>query len=126
MAIRNECILEWIDVISRIHGLQMDPVSLTDDVVLMAMVFRDEEAFVLAMNNVARALTQLINGLVETSQLEHHYSGWEFYHFQSHRTQGHRADLRIVFLKVNTNVIRVKGFGHRHLPLDIYNRLRPR
>lgn len=126
MAIANELILQWIENVSRIVGLQMDPTTLADDVVIMALVFDDEETFLLAMDNVVRAITHLINGSVYTSQLERNYSGWDSYHFQSQRTQGHRADLRIVFQNVGTKMVRVKGFGHRHLPLDIYERLRPR
>lgn len=126
MAIENDLILQWIQNVSQIKGLQMDPTALADDVVLMALVFDTEEAFLLAMDNVVRAVTQLINGVVDTSQLERNYSGWDSYHFQSKRTQGHRADLRVVYQNVDKNTIRVKGFGHRHLPKDIYNRLKPR
>jgi hypothetical protein len=126
MAIGNDLILQWIENVSQIPGLQMDPTALTDDVVLIALVFDVEETFLLAMDNVVRAIRQLINGLVYTSQLERNYSDWYSYHFQSQRTQGHRADLRVVFQNVATNMIRVKGFGHRHLPSDVYKRLKPR
>lgn len=123
MAISNELILEFIDKVSDIDGLSMDPVTLADDVVLMAFVFDVEATFLQAMNNVLRALTQLIDGKLDKSQLARNYRGWESYHFQSRRAQGQRADLRIVFQNVTSHSIRVKGFGHRHLPSDIYKRL---
>jgi hypothetical protein len=126
MAINNELILEWIDHVSNIDGLLMDPVSLADDVTLMAFVFVNENEFLQAMNNVIRTISQLIEGKVDTSQLERNYSGWDSFHFQSKRAQRHRADLRVVFQTTAQNSIKVRGFGHRHLPLDIYDRLKPR
>lgn len=117
MAISNDSILQWIDNVSKIKGLLMDPTSLADDVVLMAYVFDVEADFLQAMNNVVRAINQLINETVNTSQLQQNYSRWDCYHFQSQRTQGHRADLRIVFRTLAASSIQVKGFGHRHLAL---------
>ncbi|CAM4355850.1 DUF3237 family protein [Paenibacillus alkaliterrae] len=126
MAISDELILEWIDRVSEINGLQMDPEALADDVVLMALIFNVDSTFVQGMNSVVRAITQLIDGVVSASQLEQNDSGWDSYHFQSQRVQGHRADLRVVFQNVDHHTVRIKGFGHRHLPSDIYKRLKPR
>jgi hypothetical protein len=126
MAIRNELIVQWIDIVSRIKGLQMDPVALADDIVLMAFIFDNEETFLLAMDNVAKAISQLVDGSVDVSRLRRNFTDWNSYHFQSQRTQSHRADLRIEFDKVDDTTIRVKGFGHRHLPSDVYKRLHPR
>ncbi|MGG1519448.1 hypothetical protein ABE504_28875 [Paenibacillus oryzisoli] len=123
MAISNDLILEWIDRIANLQGLQMDPTALADDVLLMAFVYKKEEEFVLAMSQVVRAIGQLVANKVEVSQLERNYSGWDSYHFQSRRVQGQGADLRIVFQSTSANTIKIKGFSNRHIPSDIYKRL---
>lgn len=116
MAIGNEFILEWIDKVAKVSGLQMDPVTLADDVLLMAVVFDDEISFQQAMDSVVRALDQLVQGKVAASELVSNYNGWDSYHFQSQRTKGHRADLRVIFQNITADFTQVKGFGHRHLP----------
>ncbi|RTE09099.1 hypothetical protein [Paenibacillus whitsoniae] len=123
MAISNDLILEWIDRVASLQGIQMDPTALADDVLLMAFVYKKEEEFVLAMSQVVRAIGQLVVNKVEASQLERNYSGWDSYHFQSRRVQGQRADLRIVFQNTQSSPLKVKGFGNRHIPSDIYKRL---
>ncbi|WP_205520032.1 hypothetical protein [Virgibacillus doumboii] len=79
----------------------------------------------MAMENVVKSLNLLVTDQVDGSQLVSNYTGWDSYHFQSKRVQGQRADLRIVFQR-NSGLIRVRGFGNRWVPVDIYQRLRPR
>lgn len=126
MAISNELIIEWIDLVSQLDGLMMDPVTLADDMILMAYYFNEPDDFLLAISQVVKAMKHLIQERVATSQLERSYRGWTSYHFQSKRVQGKRADLRIVFQKHTAYTIRIKGFGHRHIPIDIYRRLHTR
>ena len=108
-----------IAIISSVRGLYMDPDALADDVILLAYVWPDEGEFKMA---VASALTQLVEGNVEGSPLKYGFSGWRSFHFQHRRGQQSRADMRIVYMPLDTG-IRVKGFANRHLPSDIYQRL---
>lgn len=126
MAIGNKLIFEWIDRIAAVQDLQMDPVTLADDVLIMGIVFSDEIYFQQAMDSILRALNQLVQRKVTTSQLVSNYNGWHSYHFQSQRTQGNRSNLRIVFQRPASGLIRVRGFSHRFLPADIYDRLKSR
>lgn len=123
--ISNEVILEWIDRVSNVQDVKMDPNALVDDVILMAYVFHERLSFLQAMNSVVRALEQIVNEKVSVSQLEHNLRGWDSYHFQSQRLQGQGADLRIIYQHVDSGSVYVRGFGHRHLPSDIYKRLYP-
>ena len=111
-----------IAIISSVRGLYMDPDALADDVILLAYVWPDEGEFKMAVARVHRALTQLVEGNVEGSPLKNGFSGWRSFHFQHRRGQQSRADTRIVYMPLDTG-IRVKGFGNRHLPSDIYQRL---
>ena len=111
-----------IAIISSVRGLYMDSDALADDVILLAYVWPDEGEFKLAGARVHRALTQLVEGNVEGGPLKYGFSGWHSFHFQHRRGQQSRADTRIVYMPLDTG-IRVKGFGNRHLPSDIYQRL---
>ena len=111
-----------IAIISSVRGLYMDPDALADDVILLAYVWPDEGEFKMAVARVHRTLTQLVEGNVEGSPLKYGFSGWRSFHFQHQRGQQSRADMRIVYMPLDTG-IRVKGFGNRHLPSDIYQRL---
>lgn len=126
MTISNESILEWIDRVANVQGAKMDPDSLVDDVALMAFVFREETQYLQAMDRTVHSLNQIVQGKVNTSQLKHNLYGWGSYHFQSQRRQGHGADLRIIYKHDEDGAILVRGFGHRHIPSDIYRRLYPR
>ncbi|QKY70443.1 hypothetical protein [Lentibacillus sp. CBA3610] len=125
MKITNDVLIEWIGEVSRVKGLQMDPEALADDIFLMAYVYQNPIEFDMAMQNVIKAFDLIIKNSVNTSQLAHHYTDWQSYHFQSKRTQGQKADLRIIFKK-ESDVMYVRGFGNRWIPADIYYRLRHR
>lgn len=122
MAVSNALLEQAIAIIASVRGLHMDPDTLADDVILLAYVWPDEDEFKLAVTSVHRAMTQLVEGIAEGSELKYDFAGWHSLHFQHLRGQHSRADMRIVYQRV-ADGIRVKGFGNRHLPSDIYQRL---
>lgn len=118
----EEMINNAIDLLAEIDGLFMDPVSLAEDVLLLAASFPDEDEYAAAVLSTKRALQQIVAEEVTTAQLERNFSGWESYHYQHKRAQGAAADMRLVFRRGREGV-QVQGFGHRNIPVDIYRRL---
>ncbi|WP_019415071.1 hypothetical protein [Paenisporosarcina sp. TG20] len=125
MAISNNLIEEAIDVIANIQGIQMNQDELVDDVILVAFVFDEESTFKLAINQITNSIQHIVSQRNVGQALVNTYDGWMSFHFQSQRVNGHPADLRVVYQNTNT-VIRIHGFGHRHLPTNIYRRLNGR
>lgn len=125
MAIRNTVLSEWIRRIAAVPGIEMDPDALVDDVVLMAYAFTNEDLFNTAMTNVASALLLIFKHRDVGQDLQANLTGWKSYHFQSQRIRKHPADLRIVYQDTGS-VIRVRGFGHRWIPEEVYRRLHNR
>lgn len=122
MAINNDLLVEAINIISSINGIQMDSNALVDDVVLVALVYDEEPVFKTAIANITTAFNLIVQKRNIGTSLRGNLSGWASFHFQSQRTQGHPADLRIVYQDVGAD-IQVRGFGNRHLPNDFYKRL---
>lgn len=108
--------------IAAIEGIYMPAEVLTEDVVLLAAVWPDEEDFAQAVASTVRALEQTAAGRVTPSPLENDLEGWFSHHYQLRRSQGERAVMRIVFQPFEKGA-RVKGFGHRFKPADIYHRM---
>lgn len=108
--------------IASIKGVSMPAEVLAEDVVLLAAVWPDEGDFAQAVASTVRALEQVAAGRITPSPLEDDLGGWFSYHYQLRRTQGERAVMRVVFQPVEGG-IRVKGFGHRFKPADIYHRM---
>ncbi|WP_053958048.1 hypothetical protein [Sulfobacillus thermosulfidooxidans] len=123
--ISNAALAAWIQRIAAIPGIEMDPNALVDDVVLMAMAFPEEKRWHTAMIHVEEALVFIVQRRDIGQNLRDHLSGWKSYHFQSQHTRKHPADLRIVYQDTG-QTIRVRGFGHRWLPDNVYQRLYPR
>lgn len=113
---------ESIDLIAGIQQLEMDPQALADDIVLLDRVWHDKREFKSAITSVHKAIEQLVQGAVSGTPLKNNHKDWMSYHFQHRRSQGGKADMRIVY-QLKAGRIRVRGFGHRHLPVDIYRRL---
>ena len=107
-----------IDLIAAEPLLEMDSESLAEDVVLIAYVWPDEYEFKAAIASVCRAIGQLASKTVSGTKLKYQHDEWLSYHFQHKRAQGGKADMRIIY-QMNMDKIRVRGFGHRHLPADI-------
>lgn len=97
--------------------------DLIEDVVLISEVWPDKDEFLTAALSVRRAIRQIVDGKVTGTKLSYGLSDWYSYHFQHIRQQGMKADMRIVYKPDGDGII-VKGFGNRHLPKDIYQRLR--
>lgn len=68
------------------------------------------------------AMDDLVDGRVEGAPLKYDLSEWCSFHFQHHRARGAKADTRIIYRRTDDG-IQVRGFGHRHLPRDIYRRI---
>lgn len=127
MAVSEVLLSQAVSVIASVHGTWMDAGTLADDVILLAYVWPDDDEFKQAVSSVRRALTLLVTNRVEANrvegtELEYGLAGWRSYHFQHQRHQGARADMRIIYRRVPDG-IQIKGFGNRHLPSDIYERL---
>ena len=122
MAIDDGTLAHSVDLVARIPPVEMDPQALVDDVVLIAYAYPDEDEFKAAIASVCRALSQLVDGRVSGSELQYNHTGWLSYHFQHRRSQGAKADMRVVYQKGHRG-IRVRGFGNRRIPTDIYRRL---
>lgn len=122
MAISNPLIEQSIDNIASIQGLEMDPNYLVDDVVLIAYVFTDEQFFKKAINQIVHSLHLIIEKRSIGQPLVGNLSGWFSFHFQSQKVNKHPADLRCVYKDAGLE-IQVRGFGHRHIPIDMYRRL---
>lgn len=56
-------------------------------------------------------------------EMHGNYLGWTRRAFESHRQSGEPADLRIVYRVLGDGKVELLGFGHRHLPEDLYRRL---
>ena len=125
MAISDHLIEEAIDAISDIQGIQMNPNELVDDVILVAYVFDDEPLFMSAIAQITHKLKLLIRQRNAGQALVGNYAGWWSFHFQSRKVNGHPADLRIVYQDIVTAIL-IRGFGHRHLPQSVYDRLKGR
>jgi hypothetical protein len=108
--------------VTDLQGVSMDADRVVDDIVLVAYVFNDPEEFVKAMHNVVDVLRLIVQQRNIGEELKGAKAGWHSFHFQSQRIQRHKADMRMVYQDSGTT-IRVKGFGHRWIPEDLYQRL---
>ena len=122
MAIPDDLLEQAIDILADVEGVEMDAEGLADDVVLLAYALSEEIEFRCAVVSVHDALQLLVDGAVEGAVLKYQFAEWRSFHFQHRRLRKARADMRIVYQRTGSG-IRVKGFGHRHLPSDIYRRL---
>lgn len=123
--ITNNDLKAAIDAITEISGVVMNPIALIDDVFLVSEIYNEPSTFFSAINQICRSLTLLIHRPELGTELVGNLREWRSYHFQSMRVRKHRADLRIVY-KVIGNSIEIKGFGNRHLPSSIYERINQR
>lgn len=122
MAIRNDLMEDAIDIIADIQGIEMDSNTLVDDIVVLAYVFDKDSLFMTAIAQIRNAMLQIVKTRGIGQPLVGNLSGWYSFHFQSQRTQRHPADLRIIY-QDQGYIIRFRGFGHRHQPIDVYRRL---
>ena len=122
MAISRPLLEQAIDLIAGESRLEMDPESLAEDVILIALAWPDEREFKAAITSVCRAIGQLLSETVSGTMLRYNHEEWMSYHFQHKRSQGGKADMRVIY-QLREGKVRVRGFGHRHIPADIYIRL---
>ncbi|MBP1970328.1 hypothetical protein J2Z83_002446 [Virgibacillus natechei] len=122
MTIDNNLIEQAIDAITEIEGIKTDPNAMLDDIVLVAYVFDNELLFMTAIAQIKKAMLQIVKTRDIGQPLVGNLSSWMSFHFQSQRTQKHPADLRIIYHDTG-DFIRIRGFGHRHLPSDVYQKL---
>ena len=122
----SELLLSWAQRVAGIEGIAMDARYLMEDVVSTALAFeQDRDAFANAMDSVARALRVIVRDRDVGQPLVGNHEGWRSFHFQSERRQKYPADMRIIFQDAS-DVVRIKGFGHRWLPAEVYERIRLR
>ena len=122
MAISDDLMRQAVDSLSRTDGLMMNPDSLVEDVFLLALAFPVEDDFMAACASTQRAFKHLIAEKVTASDLKYSFEEWSSYHYQHRVGQGIRATCRIMYRKIDGG-IEVKGFGHRRIPADFYERM---
>ena len=122
MTENESIILQSIDSISSVEGVNMDANALAEDIYLLTQAFDDEGEFQKAISETVRSLTQIVNGEITASKLKYSFENFNSYHYQHSRAQGNKADMRVVYTEDEQGVF-VLGFGHRNCPTDIYERL---
>lgn len=100
----------------------MDRAVLVEDTVLLAKAFPEELDFMAACASTRQALEYIVAGKVSTSDLKYDFADWKSYHYQHRVGQGIKATCRIMYRPVDDG-IEVKGFGHRRIPKDFYERM---
>ncbi len=122
MAISKRLIRQAIESLSEIDGVLMDPANLVEDAFLLAFAFPHDNDYLAACASTRRALERLAAREVDASSLKYEFEGWESYHYQHRVGQGVKATCRIVYRRTPSG-IEVKGFGHRRIPADFYERM---
>ena len=122
MAISNDLMRQAIDSLSKTDGLIMSSASLVEDVLLLSLAFPAEDDFMAACASTQRVFEHLVAGKVIASDLKYSFGKWSSYHHQHRVGQGIRATCRIMYRKIDGG-IEVKGFGHRRIPADFYERM---
>ena len=122
MAISKSLIRQAVEALSEIEGVHMNAASLVEDVFLLAYAFPEAEDFMAACASTSRALKQLVEGSVDSSDLKYAFEGWQSYHYQHSVGQGMKADCRIMYQRLDDGIA-VRGFGHRRIPADFYRRM---
>lgn len=122
MTVSSQTAFRAIDLLAAVEGVEMDSRALADDVLLLAVSFPDEDNFKCAVASTCKELRHIAAHKTTDAPLKYSYEGWLSHHYQHRRAQGQNANMRIVYTW-RRNVVRVRGFGHRHLPFDIYDRL---
>ncbi len=120
--ISHDLIINAARTIADVEGVEASARALLEDAFLLSMAFSDEDEYLSAVANTRRALGQLVRNEVSPAQLKYDHRGWSSYHYQHKVKQEARADMRIVFKRIDTG-IRLRAFGHRNLPVDFYERL---
>lgn len=116
-----------IVLLSDIDDVEFDGKTLAEDVLSVSEALSDPAEFKLVIAATRRALVQLGEGRIEGTPLRFKLAEWRSLHYQHKRGRGQHADMRIVYRVLEDGSgIRVRGFGHRHDPQDIYRRLRER
>lgn len=122
MTVSRERIRQAVLSLASVEGLSMDADALLEDVVLLSAAFPSESDFEAACANTEKALRFLVANAVSSAALKYEFEGWESYHYQPKVGQGMKATCRVVFRRVDDG-IEVKGFGHRRIPADFYERM---
>lgn len=122
MTISKAVIAQAIAALSSVDEVLMQPSSLVEDAMLLALAFEEETAYKTAVVNTVKAFKDIARGRVASDSLSGAYEGWSSYHYQPHVAQGAAASMRIVF-KRDAGCMHILGFGHRYIPSDIYRRL---
>ena len=122
MTIDRATQLQALRVLASVEGAFFDPQWLAEDIHLLAEAFPDPEEFAAATVSTGRALKSLVSDSVNAADLDYDLKGWKSYHYQHRRAQRAKADMRIIYKRENDQCL-VMGFGHRHVPANVYRRL---
>lgn len=97
---------------------------VSKDLRALEKAFSDPQDYAAALAAILHQL-QVVHRRQPGKDLEGRWLGWRRHAFQSRPQRGAKADLRIVYRRHGDLTI-LLGFGHRHLPIDFYERLRGR
>lgn len=123
MAIGRNLIIESITAIAAIPNVEMDPEALAADVFLVANNWTEPDDFKRVIANVERILRLIADKRITGEPLKYNHVTWLSYHFQSKVVQKQKADMRTLYREITEQLIKVRGFGHRHIPIDFYERM---
>lgn len=122
MSISKATVAQAIAALSSVDGVLMEPSALAEDAMVLTLAFDKEDDYKAAVVNTVKALKDISKGRVAPSALSGTYEGWSSFHYQPRVAQGTAATMRMIFRQANGSLY-VLGFGHRHVPSNIYRRL---
>ena len=104
----------------------LNPADLFADLVAMEDSFPDPKDHQMAMAEIVDQI-DIIGKRMPGKNMKGNLLGWRRHAFQSDpRSRKLNAGPRIVYRVTPQATIEVFGFGHRHMPLDFYLRLKQR
>lgn len=111
-----------IRLFASIPNVSFDADGLVDDLRALIEVWPEERSFLVAISSTVRAIGLIAEGKALASSLNRELAGWQSFHYPHSRNHHGKADMRLVYRRVESGV-QVLGFGHRHVPSDVYARM---
>ncbi|MDA8347044.1 MAG: hypothetical protein M0Z66_16500 [Thermaerobacter sp.] len=123
----NEATKRWFaEQLERFGAaLRFNPADVLDDLASLEAAFPSPESYKVALEEAIHQLHVVVRQQPGKG-MRGRLNVWRRHAFQSMPARGGKADLRIVYKASDGSEVELLGFGHRHVPRDIYQRLRSR
>ena len=105
-----------------IPGLTIEPIVFVEEARALDEAYPALEDLTPVVVAIIRAMKDLAAGRVSSSSLSLKLEGARSYHFQKNRSQGEKAELRIVYRILDNGALYILAFGNRWRPEAIYRR----